>query len=177
MRRAKTSKLALCGVLAALAVALMFLGGTVPFASIACPVLASVVLLPVYAELGGKWGLLWYCAVAALALIIAPDKEAALLFVVFGYYPVLHKLFGRLCCRALKWMAKLLYLNAATVGAYLLMLYVFRMEAVVRDFAEMQRIMLGAVLLMANLTFVIYDLLLDRLEIFYHVRLRPKLKL
>ena len=45
--RSKASVLALCGVLAALAVALMFLGGVIPFAAIACPVLASLVLIPV----------------------------------------------------------------------------------------------------------------------------------
>ena len=37
-KRGAAARMALCGVLAALAVALMFLGGTVPFASIACPV-------------------------------------------------------------------------------------------------------------------------------------------
>ena len=38
-------------------------------------------------------------------------------------------------------------------------------------------LMFAALLLLANCSFVVYDLLLDRLEIFYHVRLRPKLKL
>ncbi len=177
MRRSKTAKLALCGVLAALAVALMFLGGTVPFASIACPVLASVVLLPVYAELGYKWGLLWYGAVSVLSLLVAPDKEAAILFVVLGYYPMLHKLFGHLRLKALKWLGKLLYLNAATVGAYLLMFYVFSIESVVQDFRGIGTALLVLMLLLANASFVVYDLVLDRLEVFYHVRLRPKLKL
>ena len=66
-KRGAAARMALCGVLAALAVALMFLGGTVPFASIACPVLASLVLIPVYCECGWKWGLLWYAAVAGCA--------------------------------------------------------------------------------------------------------------
>ena len=64
-RKSKAPVIALCGVLAALAVALMFLGGTVAFAVIACPVLASLVLIPVYCECGWKWGLLWYAAVSA----------------------------------------------------------------------------------------------------------------
>ena len=74
-KRGAAARMALCGVLAALAVALMFLGGTVPFASIACPVLASLVLIPVYCECGWRWGLLWYAAVAALAALLAPEKE------------------------------------------------------------------------------------------------------
>ena len=177
MNKKKSSRLALCGVLAALATALMFFGGVMPFAAIACGVLASAVLLPIYAEFGGKWGLLWYCAVTALALMVAPDKEAAMIFAAFGYYPVLHKVFGRLPAKPLKWGAKLLYLNASTTCAYLLMIFVLGMDQVAQDFADLGRVMLGGLLLLANVTFVVYDLLLDRLEIFYHVRLRPKLKL
>ena len=177
MKRAKVSKIALCGILGALALVALFLGGVVPFAAIACPVLASLVLLPVYAELGGKWGFLWYFAVSALALILAPDKEAALLFVAFGYYPVLHKLFGRLRWNPVKWAVKLLYLNTATAGIYLLMIYLFSMDKVAQDFAELKTAMLSLMLLLANASFVVYDFLLDRLELFYHLRLRPKLKL
>ena len=128
-KRGAAARMALCGVLAALAVALMFLGGTVPFASIACPVLASLVLIPVYCECGWKWGLLWYAAVAALAALLAPEKEAAVLFVFFGYYPMLRKLIGRLRVRAAAWVVKLVYVNAAVFAAYGLMLYVFHLTA------------------------------------------------
>ena len=79
-RRSETRRLALCGVLAALALALMFLGGVLPFASIACPVLASLVLIPVYAETGKKWSAVWFLGVAVLAALLAPDKESAVLF-------------------------------------------------------------------------------------------------
>lgn len=178
MKRSKhTALLALCGVLAALAVALMFLGGAVPFASIACPVLASLVLLPVYTECGAKWGLLWYAAVTALSALIAPEKESAVLFAFFGYYPMLKKLFGHCRKRPLVWLCKLAYLNLAVCAAYALMLFVFRIGTVVADFQTVERWMLAAMLVLANITFVLYDVMLDRLEVFYHVRLRPKLKL
>ena len=141
-KRGAAARMALCGVLAALAVALMFLGGTVPFASIACPVLASLVLIPVYCECGWKWGLLWYAAVRAAA-----------------------------------WTVKLVYVNAAVFAAYGLMLYVFHLTAVMEDFEGMGKAMLAVLLVLANVTFVIYDVLIARLEIYYHVRLRPKLHL
>lgn len=176
-KRGAAARMALCGVLAALAVALMFLGGTVPFASIACPVLASLVLIPVYCECGWKWGLQWYAAVAALAALLAPEKEAAVLFVFFGYYPMLRKLIGRLRVRAAAWAVKLVYVNAAVFAAYGLMLYVFHLTAVMEDFAGMGKAMLAVLLVLANVTFVIYDVLIARLEIYYHVRLRPKLHL
>ena len=176
-KRGAAARMALCGVLAALAVALMFLGGTVAFAAIACPVMASLVLIPVYTECGWKWGLLWYAAVAALAALLAPEKEAAVLFVFFGYYPMLRKLIGRLRVRAAAWAVKLVYVNAAVFAAYGLMLYVFHLTAVMEDFAGMGKAMLAVLLVLANVTFVIYDVLIARLEIYYHVRLRPKLHL
>ena len=175
--KSKASILALCGVLAALAVALMFLGGVIPFAAIACPVLASLVLIPVYAETGRKWSLLWYAAVTILGLLLAPDKEAAILFAFFGYYPMLKKLFGQLPAAWLKWLVKLAYVNAAVFAAYSLMIFVFRMDAVSAEFAQMERYLLVVLLLLANLSFILYDILIGRLEIIYHVRIRPKLKL
>ena len=176
MRR-RTKTLALCGVLAALATALLFLGGVLPFASVACPVLASLVLIPVYAETDWKWGLVWYLAVSLLGLMLAPDKEAAILFVFLGYYPMLRKWFGRLKSKPLRWAVKLVYVNLATAAAYALMIFVFRMEAIVQDYVNMRLYLLIGLLLLANLSFVIYDLLIGRLEIYYHVRLRPKLNL
>ena len=101
-RRSDTKRLALCGVLAALALALMFLGGVLPFTSVACPVLASLVLIPVYAETGKKWSAVWFLGVAALAALLAPDKETAVLFAFFGYYPMLRKYLNRLRPKALQ---------------------------------------------------------------------------
>lgn len=176
-RRSNTTRLALCGVLAALAVGLMFFGGAVAFASIACPVLASLVLIPVYAETGKKWSALWFFAVALLAALLAPEKESAVLFAFFGYYPMLRKWLGRLRPKWFKWLVKLAFCNAAVLAAYGLMLFVFRMEALTEEFVQYERYVIALLLALANLTFVIYDLLIDRLEIFYHVRLRPKLKL
>ena len=178
MRRNKrTTVLALCGVLAALAVALLFLGGTLPFAAIACPVLASLVLIPVYAENGAKCGFLWYLTTALLGVLLTPDKETAVLFVFFGCYPMLKRFLERLPGRALTWTSKLVYINAAVCAAYGLMIWVFQMEAVAAEFAETQTWMLVGLLLLANLTFVLYDLHIVRLEVYYHARLRPKLKL
>lgn len=176
MRRNNTKRLALCSVLASLALVVLFFGGVVPFASIACPVLSSLILIPVYIECGRKWGWLWFVSVAALAAMIAPEKESAVLFVFFGYYPMLKKYFGRLP-KLLKYALKFLYVNLTAFAAYWLMLFVLGLATVVQDFADVEKWTLGLMLLMANISFFIYDILIDRIEIVYHVRLRPKLKL
>lgn len=172
-KKTKTSVTALCGVLAALAMVMMFLGGALPFASIACPVLASLILVPVYTECGSKWGLVWYAAVALLSIFIAPSKESAILFVFFGYYPLIKKYLGRLPFR---YVWKLLYLNIAVLLAYGLMLCVFKLDEVAADFADLQKWLIAVMLLLANISFLVYDVLIDRIELQYIVRLRPKLK-
>ena len=169
-----TKSMALSAMLAALALALMFLSGVVPFAAIACPVLASLVLIPVYTECGGKWGMLWYASVAILSLFTAPLKESGILFLFFGYYPMLRKYVNRL---PLCFVWKLLYCNVVAALAYGIMIYVLRLQEVVADFADLGKWMLVVLLLLANVSFVVYDMLIGRLQIVYHVRLRPKLKL
>lgn len=176
-RKSKASVIALCGVLAALGVCLLFLGGAVPIASITCPMLASLVLIPVYAETGERWGLLWFITTALLGILLTAEKEAAILFVFFGYYPILKRRIGHLPGKPLRWLVKLLYVNAATFAAYTLMIFVFRLEEVSAEFEKARTWMLAAMLLLANVSFILYDLLIDRLEIFYHVHIRPKLKL
>lgn len=176
-QRAQTRRLALCGMLAALAVAVMFLGGVLPFATMACPVLASLVLIPVYAECGKKWGFLWYGVVAVLSLMLTSDKESGILFVFFGCYPLLRHLFGHLHAALLRRAVKFLYVNASIGVAYGLMLFVFRMEALTREFAETEKYLLVITLVLANIAFFLCDVLIARLEIIYHAKLRSKLKL
>ena len=72
---------------------------------------------------------------------------------------------------------KLLYFNISIFAAYALMLYVFRLAAVTEEFRQTERIMLIVFLALGNVALIIYDILIDRLELFYHLRLRPKLKL
>ncbi len=171
-RKTKASVIALCGVLAALAVGTLFLGGAIPFASISCPVLASLVLIPVYLETDRRWGCLWYVAVSLLGLILSPMKEGAILFVCFGAYPMLRKIFGRLPFSVL---IKQLYFNAVVIAAYGLMLYVLQMQELVEEFGQMGKWMLGLMLLLGNVSFYVYDLLIGRLEVLYCVKIRSKL--
>lgn len=171
-RNTKASAVALCGVLAALAVCVLFLGGAIPFASISCPILASLVLIPVYMETGKRQGYVWYLAVSILGLIFSPMKEGAILFVCFGCYPMLRKLFGRL---QLSRVIKHVYFNVVVLAAYGLMIYVLQMQEIVEEFSKTGKWMLGALLLLANVSFYIYDLLIGRLEVLYCVRIRPKL--
>ena len=79
-----TRRIAVSGMMVALAVAILLMGGVIPAATFAGPALAGLLLIPVFAEGGQKFALGAWIAVSALSLILCPDKEAALLFAFLG---------------------------------------------------------------------------------------------
>ena len=87
--RQQSRKVALCGVLCGLAVVVLLLGGLFSLAVYCAPLLAMAVLLPVLEEYGPGTAGAAYGAVAILALLLVPDRETALVYVFFGWYPLL----------------------------------------------------------------------------------------
>ena len=74
---------------AALGTAFLCLGGILPLAMYACPILASAVLLPVRERCSRPVTWCCYAAIAILGTLLDADRESALLFVFLGYYPLL----------------------------------------------------------------------------------------
>ena len=83
----QSRKMALCGMMTALSVVILCLGGMIPLATFACPMLAMLCVLPVVCGYGAGTALLLYGAVSILALLLGPDKEIVLLYVFLGWYP------------------------------------------------------------------------------------------
>lgn len=149
--------MALGGVMAALAVVLMCMGGLIPLATYVCPAMCMLILKLVIARCGSRVGWGWYGAVAILSLLMGPDKEAAAVFVFLGYYPVLKPKLDRM---KLKWLWKGLLFNGAILVMYWLLLHLFGMEQLASEFEEMGKIMLVITLILGNVTFFLLDRLL-----------------
>lgn len=162
-------QLAMGGVFAALAVILMLLGGLVPFATYVCPMLASVLLIPLLEELprGLCWG--WYAVVSLLSALFCPDREAAFIFVFLGWYPIAKPALDRLP-RLARLLLKLLIFNAAIAAAYGLLLFVLQLEVLLEEAREMGTLMLIALLVLGNFSFLLFDRLLHYLPLIYRSR-------
>ena len=92
-----TIRVAFCGVLAGLGLALMFLTALLPMATFALPALAGLLMIMIVIEMGARWAWPTFAVVAILSVFFVPDKQAALLYVIFfGYYPILKALIERL---------------------------------------------------------------------------------
>ena len=167
----KSRQTALCGLLAALSVAIMSLGSVIPLATVAAPMLAMICLLPVVDSYGAGPSLLVYAAVSVLGLLLCADKEAACIYLFLGWYPALRPRLARLPGIPGAAVKCGLY-TLAMAAMYALLLFLFRLEAVAAEFEEYSVWMLGGLLVMGNITFLLFDRALATLTAAFRRRKR-----
>lgn len=156
-KRTPASRIAFGGMLAALALVIMSLGGLIPIATYVIPMICAMLLKLVYRTCGRRIAWAWYGAVAILGILLCPDKEAAGVFVFLGYYPILKPRFDR---KKFPFVWKLLYFNASIGVLYFLLLHLFGLGELSAEFSGMGKLMLVTLLLMGNVTFFLLDRLL-----------------
>ena len=114
--------MALGGMLTATAVVIMCLGSLIPVNTYVCPVLCILITRVVLERCGRRIGWCYYIATAVLSLMLAPDREAALVYAFLGYYPMIRPFFEKLGVFA--WYAKLLLFTLAGGASYGMLLVV-----------------------------------------------------
>lgn len=167
----QSRKMALCGLLTALSAAFLAAGSLLPLATAACPMLAMLCLLPVLLDYGPKYALLVYAAVSVLALILCADKELALFYAFLGWYPALRPKLARLP-RLLRIPVKCALFTLPMTVMYLLLIFLFQLEAVAEEFAGYSGFMFAALVLLGNAAFLMQDVLLQRMSALYVRRRR-----
>lgn len=158
-KRTPAGAVALGGVLAALAVILMAMGTLIPVATYVCPVLCACLLQVVLMTCGKRMAWAWFACVGVLSLLLAPDKEAAGVFVFLGYYPIIKPWMDR---KRLPWLWKGLLFNGMTGLLYWLLIALLGMDALGEEFAAMGTVLLVLCLILGNVTFFLLDVLLGR---------------
>lgn len=151
-------QIAFCGLGAAVSVVLMMAGSWIPAATFCCPVLASLPVLLCQRKLDRRSALLCYASGAILSMLLATDKEAAMLYLCLGYWPAVKPWFDRIRPALLSWVAKLAVLQAAVLVCYGALLLIMT-----DGFVPVLDGLTVLLWLMGNITFVLYDLVLSRL--------------
>lgn len=172
--RTHSRRMAFCGVLSALAMTVLLLGSLIPMATFCAPLLAMVILLPILPEFGARYAWTAYAATSVLALLLIPDRELALVYVFFGYYPLLRPRLARIPTRPLRLLCKLAVCNAALFALYGLLLFVFQLESVTAEFSGASAAFVAALVLLANGNFLVLDVVLGRLTRLWQSRLRKQ---
>lgn len=159
MQRNKARQIALGGILAALAVVIMCLGGLIPVATYVCPMLCCIAQFLILRFCGRRIAWAWYGAVAILSLLLGPDKEAVAVFAFLGYYPILKPRMDKLPA---KWLYKGIFFNAAILMMYWLLIHLMGMEHLAEEFSEFGIAMTAVMLVLGNVVFFLLDKVLDK---------------
>ena len=156
-KRTPAYTMALSGVLAALAVVIMSMGTLITVATYVCPMLCALLLQMVVKACGSRIGWSWYGAVMVLSLLMAPDKEAAAVFAAIGYYPIVKPTLDR---KKGKWLWKALLFNGSVLLMYWLLMHLFGLEQITKEFEGLGAAMTLVLLILGNVTFFLLDRLL-----------------
>lgn len=171
----RSQKVALCGIVAALCVLLLFMTGMFPFSTYALPAIAGLLMVTIAQETGASWGITLYVAVSILSAILTPDKEAMLMFVMFfGHYPITKYQIEKIRSKIFSAVLKFLCFNLCIILAYLIIIYLFRMPDVLTEFGDFGKYSVLILLAMGNILFVTYDFALTNITKAYTAWFRPK---
>ena len=162
MKRIQAKSVALGGMMAALALVIMCLGGLIPVATFVCPMLCMLILQFVAQICGSRLGWAWYGAVAILSLLMGPDKEAAAVFAFLGFYPLVKP---KLDTWKLGLVLKLLLFNGAIGLMYWVLIHLFGMAQVAAEYQELGMVMTAVMLALGNVVFFLLDRILSRFPI------------
>lgn len=153
----QTVRTALGGICVSLMLALLFLLSIFSSLSIASPAVASVVMLLAVLELGNGWAFGVYFAASFLAILVVPNKEAAVLFAAFfGYYPILKAMLEKkIHRRFLEWIIKILLFSIVMTVSYYLMIRFMHVEF--EEIEKYGKIAVPILLACGAVAFVCYD--------------------
>lgn len=162
----QSRKMALCGIITALSAVILTWGSLIPFSTFTCPMLAIAGAVPVVCEYGMGTSLLLYTSVSILGLLLCPDKEIALFFVSLGWYPGVQPRLNTLP-HLLDVVIKCALFSLSMTMMYSLILYLFQLEAVMEEFSYYSTAMVIGMLVLGNVTFLLYDRVLSNLSMLY----------
>jgi hypothetical protein len=175
MRQKRSSQIALGGIFSALCLVLMFMTGLVPFATYALPALAGAMLVAVVIEIGSKMAVLAYIGVSILSVFVVPDREAAMMFLVFfGYYPILKEKMESIPSRMAEYALKLGLFNATIVAGYAVMTTLLGIPLLSDSAAEFGKYAVLVLLFFGNVVFLLYDYALTRYISVYVKWFKPR---
>ena len=169
--KTNTKRLTVCAMLSALGVVLLWIGSILEVAEISMAVIASLLCVIAVIEYGGAAPWLVYAVTGLLGLVLLPNKGIAAMYLLFfGYYPIVkEKLEQR--PRVLRWVLKELIFYAAVLALAVVWKWLLFPEAVLPS-----PLLLVALLVLAQVVFVLYDIALTRLISFYVFRLRQRFR-
>lgn len=166
----RTKKLAAAAIMCALGFVILLLGSVISVLDLTAVALASFLVILAVIELRGAYPYLIWLVTGILALLLLPDKFAAVIYLTFGgIYPINKEMFERLH-PAVSWILKISIFNTALSLAILIITVILRLPDTGLGFTL-------PLYLVCNLAFVCYDIAATSIITLYLVKLRSRLGL
>lgn len=167
-----TSKITFCALMSALSVAFMMLS-YFPYFTYAVPALSGIMGLIVLIEIGGKWPWFTYIVTSVLVMIFAETEAKFMYILLFGYYPVLKAYIEKLRNRIMQYIIKFLVFNAAVVSVLFITVKLLGMPLDVCGYGALG---VSTFMILANITFYLYDIVLVRVAGVYMQKIHNSVK-
>lgn len=167
----KTKKLTLSAMMAALGTVFLMLGAYIEMLDLLMGVIASVIMIFVFIELGSPYTWLVWLSTSILALLLGTSNPLAAIwyFTLFGIWPIL-KAYVEKLPRAIWFIVKLIYANAVfavVIGGWTLLFGVspFALDAL---WLKITALVLG------NVAFVAFDMFVTVIAKVYLMKYRKR---
>lgn len=166
----QSKKIALCAIMSALGVLILFAGAVIDVFSMTAAAVASLFVTVIMIEVGMPYPWLVWGVTSALSMILLPNKFPAIMyFVLCGIYPIAKAEFERFHY-AVAWALKLSVFNVCLILLITATKYIFYLNDTDLDFTV-------PVILLGNLALILYDIALSKIILLYIVKLRQRLGL
>ena len=171
----QSSKCAIGGIVASLSLVLMISVAVIPFLTYALPALAGALIIFIVVEIDKKWAFGVYATVAILGMILVPEKEVAVMYLVlFGYYPIFKSFVESKFPLVIEWIIKILSFVLTMAGSYYLMM---KFMGVTIDETEEWGVWAYPILLgMGTFAFILYDIALTKTITLYIMKWQKHFK-
>ena len=166
----RTKKLTLTALISALSVVLLALGTLSQVLDLSMAAIVSCFVIFFRVEIGGPYPYLFWATTSVCTYLILPAAGGAgLIFALLGLYPLLKALLERLS-PVLEWTCKMLLAIGLLTAFIFLAKFVFMMpDAIFSGW------MLPVFFAVALAAFVLYDIALSRMIVYYSLRIRPRI--
>lgn len=169
-------KVALGGVISSLCLLAMFLTSVAPFLYLTLPMIAGALITIIVVEVNMSWAFLTYVAVSLLSIFVTPNKEAAVIFILFfGHYPIIKQKLESIHIKLLKWILKFIIFNICIVIDYQITLHLLGIDDFADDFAMFGKFGIYILWFLTNIIFIVYDYALSGCIEMYIKYLKPKI--
>jgi len=150
--------MAVCAMMTALVVVLMFLGAVLELGMYAAPLFAGISLILIGHSYGKRYQIMVWLASSLLCFILVPNAEQNLFyFCLLGWYPIIRSKLQKLP-GIIRLIVKLLIFNVIAIAIESIIIYLLLPESLTSGF-------IAVLLVLGNITFLAYDFLIPRMEI------------